>query len=62
MLFRSFIDQETGEYGERRLSHPEEAEQFYRSLAGRNEAAAAGLIGSAYRIAFPTRRACGHFN
>ena len=31
----AFIDQETGEYGERRLSHPEEAEQFYRSLAGR---------------------------
>ena len=31
----AFIDQETGEYGERRLSHPEEAEQFYRSLRGR---------------------------
>ena len=31
----AFIDQETGEYGERRLSHPEEAEQFYRSLVGR---------------------------
>src|SRR5271166_3816210 len=31
----AFIDQETGEYGERRLSHPEEAERFYRSLAGR---------------------------
>jgi len=31
----AFVDQETGEYGERRLSHPEEAEQFYRSLAGR---------------------------
>ena len=31
----SFVDQETGEYGERRLSHPGEAEQFYRSWAGR---------------------------
>ena len=30
----AFIDQETGEYGERRLNHPEEAERFYRSLAG----------------------------
>jgi transposase len=28
------VDLETGEYGERRLSHPEEAERFYRSLAG----------------------------
>ena len=24
----AFVDQETGEYGERRLSHPVEAEQF----------------------------------
>ena len=31
----AFVDQETGECGERRLSHPEEAEQFYRSVAGR---------------------------
>ena len=31
----AFIDQETGEYGERRLSHPQEAERFYRALAGR---------------------------
>ena len=31
----AFVDQETGEYGELRLSHPDEAEQFYRSLAGR---------------------------
>ena len=30
----AFVDQETGEYGERRLNHPQEAEQFYRSLAG----------------------------
>ncbi len=31
----AFVDQETGEYGERRLRHPEEAERFYRSLAGK---------------------------
>ena len=30
----AFVDQDTGEYGERRLNHPQEAEQFYRSLAG----------------------------
>ena len=31
----AFVDQETGEFGERRLSHPDEAQRFYRSLAGR---------------------------
>ena len=31
----AFVDQEAGEYGERRLNHAEEAERFYRSLAGR---------------------------
>jgi transposase len=30
----AFVEQETGEFGERRLSHPEEAERYYRSLAG----------------------------
>jgi transposase len=30
----AFVDQETGECGERRLSHREEAEQFYRALLG----------------------------
>jgi hypothetical protein len=29
------VDQETGEYGERRLGHREEAVGFYSSLAGR---------------------------
>jgi transposase len=28
------VDQETGEYKERRLNHPEEAMRFYQSLAG----------------------------
>jgi transposase len=31
----SYVDQETGEYGERRLNHREEAVGFYGSLAGR---------------------------
>jgi transposase len=31
----AYLDQQTGEYGERRLNHPEEAERFYRSLGGR---------------------------
>jgi len=31
----AFTDTETGEYGEQRLHHPQEAEQFYRALAGR---------------------------
>ena len=31
----AYVDQETGEYGERRLRHREEALVFYRSLAGR---------------------------
>jgi transposase len=31
----AFIDQQTGECGELRLSHSDEAERFYRSLAGR---------------------------
>ena len=35
----AFVDKETGEYGERRLLHPEEAEKFYRGLG-------AGVSGS----------------
>ena len=31
----AFVDEQTGEYGERRLNHPAEAEQFYRSLRGK---------------------------
>jgi transposase len=30
----AYVDKETGEYGERRLNHREEAVEFYRSLAG----------------------------
>jgi transposase len=31
----AYLDKEDGEYEERRLTHPEEAARFYRSLAGR---------------------------
>jgi transposase len=31
----AYVDEETGEYGESRLSHREEAVRFYRSLSGR---------------------------
>lgn len=31
----AYVEQETGEYGEQCLHHREEAEEFYRSLAGR---------------------------
>src|SRR5260370_37815377 len=31
----AYVDQESGEYGERRLNHPEDAGQFYRCLAGK---------------------------
>ena len=30
----AFVDCETGDCGERRLEHREEAEKFYRALAG----------------------------
>jgi transposase len=31
----AYVNKETGEYGERRLTHPAEAQAFYRALAGR---------------------------
>jgi transposase len=31
----AFLDQETGEYGERHLNHPQEAVEFYRRLTGK---------------------------
>src|SRR5579863_10222427 len=31
----AYVDQESGEYGERRLNHPGEAAEYYRGLAGR---------------------------
>jgi hypothetical protein len=42
----AFIDQDTGEYGELRLSHKEEAERFYRTLAGRQVRVGAEATGN----------------
>ena len=42
----SYVDQETGECGERRMSHPDEAERFYRSLVGRSVRLGAEATGS----------------
>jgi transposase len=42
----SFVDRETGECGELRLSHPDEAERFYRSLAGRQVRVGAEATGN----------------
>ena len=33
----AFVDTETGDYGERRLEHSEEAEKFYRDLGAQGE-------------------------
>ncbi len=42
----SYVDQETGECGECRMSHPDEAERFYRSLVGRSVRLGAEATGS----------------
>jgi transposase len=39
----ALVDTETGECGERRLSHREEAEQFYQELKQRNAAVRLGM-------------------
>ncbi len=38
----AFVNQATGEFGERRLQHPEEAQQFYRELQARGDNGARG--------------------
>ena len=42
------VDTETGELSERRLAHPEEAEQFYRELQQRNVAVRLGMESSGH--------------
>jgi transposase len=42
------VDSETGEYQEKRLAHPEEAEQFYRSLAAVSKAVRVGMEASGH--------------
>jgi transposase len=42
----ALLDQQTGECGQRRLSHPGEAQQFYRSLAARQVCIGAKATGN----------------
>jgi len=42
----AFVDTATGDCGERRLEHREEAEKFYRELAGRGMKVRAGMEAS----------------
>ncbi len=44
----AFVDTDTGELRERRLGHPEEAEQFYRELKQQNVAVRAGMESSGH--------------
>ena len=44
----AFLDDETGELGERRLDHREAAEQFYRELKQRNVAVRVGMESSGH--------------
>ena len=38
-----FLDRDTGEFQEKRLAHPAEAEQFYRALAARGQKVRVGI-------------------
>ena len=42
------VDTETGEYQEKRLAHPKEAEEFYRSLAGAGQVVRVGMEASGH--------------
>ena len=44
----AFVDTESGEFGERRLVHPKEAEQFYGDLQQRNIAVRVGMESSGH--------------
>ena len=44
----AFVDTDTGEVSERRLGHPEQAEQFYRKLKEGNVAARVGIESSGH--------------
>ena len=44
----AFVDTETGECGERRLQHREEAEKFYRDLAATGMKARVGMEASGH--------------
>ena len=39
----AWVDTDTGELQDKRLAHPEEAEQFYRTLAGAGQQVRVGM-------------------
>ena len=60
----AFVDTETGEFGERRLTHREEAEQFYGTLKERSVRARVGMEASGHarwleRLLSDLRLSCG---
>jgi len=44
----AWVDTESGEFQEKRLAHPEEAEQFYRALAGTGRKVRVGMEDSGH--------------
>ena len=42
------VDTDTGEFQEKRLAHPEEAEQFYRALAAQGKKVRVGMEASGH--------------
>src|SRR5215467_7427266 len=44
----ALLDKDTGEFQEKRLSHPEEAEQFYRALAAAGQKVRVGMEASGH--------------
>jgi transposase len=44
----AYVDTDTGEFAERRLAHREEAEQFYRALASREDSVRVGMEASGH--------------
>jgi transposase len=44
----AFVDTETGDCGERPLQHREEAEKFYRDLAGQGKSVRVGMEASGH--------------
>ena len=46
----AFVENETGECGERRLEHPQEAEKFYRDLQQEGTAVRIGMEASGHGL------------
>ena len=44
----ALLDKDTGEFQEKRLMHPEEAESFYRALAGAGQKVRVGMEASGH--------------